>query len=318
MSYTDLITIAIPCYERKEYFLEALESALNQTVKCKIIVVDNCSSHNYFQKVCQEKGVTYYRNETNIGLYPNINRCFELADTEYVKILDDDDILSPLYVESFITAKQQHSDIDIFFSDFVMFSLTGQKKHTHILPFGFMEKGDKIIEYGIKYKLGFPYMTSSIKKTISNGIFNQNDIVGSFDWEWIYSTADLYSFFGDQQKLYYYRIHDNQNTKTERPFLALSVPYIYDKILSLKTTNPFLQKQASKNALDAIISFKEGINRRQLKKILRKNNRYSNYLKIKMNESFLVKIIIILPRALIKLINKGYKIIYLPLKTKSN
>lgn len=46
MNFTDLITIAIPCYERKEFFLFALESALNQTIKCKVIVVDNCSSAN--------------------------------------------------------------------------------------------------------------------------------------------------------------------------------------------------------------------------------------------------------------------------------
>ena len=44
MSFTNLLTIALPCYERKEFFLEALDSALNQTVKCNIIVVDNCCS----------------------------------------------------------------------------------------------------------------------------------------------------------------------------------------------------------------------------------------------------------------------------------
>ena len=45
MNYTDLLTIAMPVYERKDFFVEALESAIKQTIKCKIIVIDNCSSH---------------------------------------------------------------------------------------------------------------------------------------------------------------------------------------------------------------------------------------------------------------------------------
>ena len=47
--FTGLVTIAMPVYERKDFFREALDSALNQPVKCKVIVVDNCSSHDYFE-----------------------------------------------------------------------------------------------------------------------------------------------------------------------------------------------------------------------------------------------------------------------------
>ncbi|MGC9354636.1 MAG: glycosyltransferase family 2 protein [Mariniphaga sp.] len=307
MSFTDLLTIAMPCYERKEFFLEALESALNQTIKCKVIVVDNCSSHNYYEKVCEEKGVTYYRNQTNIGLYPNINRCFELSETEYVKILDDDDILSPLYVESFLKAKNSHPDIDIFFSDFALVSSKGKTEHRHVLPFGYMEKGHRIIEYGIRYRLGFPFMASTLKKYIYQKKLGEKDLIGSHDWEWIYSTADQFSFYGDPQKLYNYRIHDNQNTKTEKSLLELSVPYIYDKILFKKTTNPELKKKASKNALNALIVFKTGIKRNQLLKILKDNNKYSKYLRIKMNESIMVRFILLLPRNTVKILNKVYK-----------
>jgi glycosyltransferase involved in cell wall biosynthesis len=303
-SYTNLITIAMPVYERKDFFREALDSALNQTVKCKIIVVDNCSSHDYFEKVCEEKEVTYYRNQTNIGLYPNINRCFELSETEYVKILCDDDILSPLYVESFIKAKKSHHDIDIFFSDFALVSSKGKTEHRHILPFGYLGKGHKIIEYGIRYKLGFPFMASTLKKYIYHNKLGEQDLIGSHDWEWIYSIADQFSFYGDPQKLYDYRIHDNQNTKTEKSLLELSIPYIYDKILFQKTTNPELKKKASKNAFNALIVFKTGIKRNLLLKILNDNNIYSKYLRIKMNESIMVRFILLLPRNIVKILNK--------------
>ena len=116
---TDLLTIAMPVYERKEYFLEALDSAMNQTVKCEIIVVDNCSSHNYFEKICKEKGIRYYRNDENIGMAGNFSKCIKLSETEYVTTLQDDDKLSPIYVESFLQAKKLHPDLDIYFSNFV-------------------------------------------------------------------------------------------------------------------------------------------------------------------------------------------------------
>ena len=108
MKFTDLLTIAIPVYERKDFFLEALNSAINQTVKCNIIVIDNCSSHDYFKKICLEKKITYYRNDRNIGQDPNLNKCYKLPETEFVTLLWDDDILEPTYVSSFLDAWNKH------------------------------------------------------------------------------------------------------------------------------------------------------------------------------------------------------------------
>src|SRR5690606_38074420 len=245
MSFTDLLTIAMPCYERTEFFLEALESALNQTVKCKIIVVDNSSSHDYFEKICKEKGVTYYRNEMNIGLYANYNRCFYLSKTEYVKILDDDDIISPLYVESFLKAIELHPDVDIFFSDYLILTSKGEKSHRFILPFGYMENGNKIIEYGIKYKLGFPYMSSAIKKTKIHCDDEIKGNAGGFDWEWIYTNTDKFSFYGDSGKHYTFRVHKKQTSYNDWTTYRLTLPYIYDKVLQQKVSDPKLKKKIS-------------------------------------------------------------------------
>lgn len=308
MSFTDLLTIAMPCYERKEYFSEALESALNQTVKCKIIVVDNCSSHDYFKTVCEEKGVTYYKNEKNIGLYPNINRCFELAETEYVKILDDDDILSPTYVESFLKAKELHPDIDIFFSDYKMLTSKGEKAHNFTLPYGYLGIGHKIIEYGIKYNLGFPYMTCSIRRTKIHNEKDLQDVIGGFDWEWIYSVADSLSFYGDYQKLYSFRIHQNQMHSKEWISHKLTSPYIYEKIFPEKIKDELMLKKATKKANRILIYVKSYSEKKELKKFLNSENKYSKYLKSKLKTTFFLKIIFKLPGSLAKSIFMVIKI----------
>lgn len=100
--YTDLVTICIPVYKRSAYFKEALECSIEQTIKCKIIVVENPSDENNFEYKCAEYGAEYYRNEENIGMYQNWNRCIELCQTEWCTILHDDDLLSEDFIEMFL------------------------------------------------------------------------------------------------------------------------------------------------------------------------------------------------------------------------
>jgi glycosyltransferase involved in cell wall biosynthesis len=103
------ITIAITVYERINFFEEALNSALSQTIQCPIIVVDNASSHNQFEKIIKQKNVsnvTYIRNSSNLGGIGNWNRCIELCQTQYLTILHDDDTLHPYFIEHCLNVLQ--------------------------------------------------------------------------------------------------------------------------------------------------------------------------------------------------------------------
>ena len=307
MSFTDLLTISMPCYERKDFFREALESALNQTIKCKIIVVDNCSSHNYFEEVCKEKGVTYYRNDRNIGMAANFSKAFELSATKYTMNLQDDDMLHPEYVESFLKAVNQYPDIDVFFSDFEMNTATGIRAHPHTLPFGYMKDGTKIIEYGIKYKMGFPYMTSAIKTIKAHLANDVTGLLGGYDWEWLYSNADNLSFFGDPKKLYLFRSHENQETQLNASIYKLTDPYIYDIILKEKTTDAKLRKEASKNAFWELLKLKSSADENVLKNYINNNTKYSRYLRSKIKENNLVKMMFLMPKRIVTFIYKAFR-----------
>lgn len=301
MSFTDLLTISMPVYERKEFFLEALESALNQTVKCKIIVVDNCSSHNYFEKICKEKNVTYYRNDRNIGMSANFSKAFELSKTKYAMNLQDDDRLDPGYVEAFVNAVTQHPDIDIFYCDFIRITSKGLLPHSHTLPFGYMEKGNKIIEYGIKYKLGFPYIACAIKRTKAHTAKDVGENIGSYDWEWLYSQADKLSFYGDSRKLYQFRDHDNQDTKINSVIYRLTRPYLYDKVLMEKVSDPRLKKKASNNVFWDLVRLKAFADNDMLKEFLQGGNKYNSYLRAKLDENTVIKTIFAMPKSSVNL-----------------
>ncbi len=309
MSFTKLLTIAIPCYERKEYFLEAVESALAQTIKCEVIVVDNCSSHDFFEKTCIGKGVTYFRNETNIGLFPNQNKCYALAKTEYVKVLDSDDLLSPIYVESFLKAIELHPDIDVYYSDFIELTSYGECSHKDKFPLGYMEKGIKIIEYGIKYRLAFPYMTSTIKRIKAQLDVDINLCAGGYDWVWIYSNADQLSFYGDSGKHHQLRLHtDNSSKKDWIPYL-LTTPYIYETILLEKLSNSKLKKKLKRKVFFELINLKSQATKGELIAIMNSENRFGKYLIDKLNRNVLLMITFKLPYLFIRIVILPIKLI---------
>lgn len=302
MNFTNLLTIAIPCYERKEYFLFALESALNQTMQCKIIVVDNHSSHDYFEKACKEKKVTYYRNEKNLGLFPNYNMCYYLADTEYVKILDDDDLLLPTYVESFLNAVRQHPDIDVFYTDYSIISSKGLSNHGYTIPYGYMDKGNKILENGAKYNLGFPYLTATIRKSIAHLDLDKNECLGGYDWIWIYSNADKLTFFGESEKLHHYRMHDNKASRGKAWIVnLLTHSYIFETIILNKISDTRLKRKISRNIFWNLINMKTQGNKKELINLMNSDNRFGNYLKVKLNDEKKIKLIFSLPKNVVTL-----------------
>jgi glycosyltransferase involved in cell wall biosynthesis len=91
------LTIAIPTYNR-QLVLEKLLSRLNSLIlaskhkdNIKIAVVDNCSTFSLDGLKKKFTDVVFYRNNCNIGMVSNINRCLEYCETEWCWILGDDD-----------------------------------------------------------------------------------------------------------------------------------------------------------------------------------------------------------------------------------
>lgn len=114
-----LITIAIPTYKRIHLLKEAIESCLNQVdfFNYEIVIVDNDNDFtnreviNLLSKYNNDN-IKYYKNEKNIGMFGNWNRCIELARGEYISILNDDDWLEKDFLK--IVSSKINSKIGIF------------------------------------------------------------------------------------------------------------------------------------------------------------------------------------------------------------
>jgi glycosyltransferase involved in cell wall biosynthesis len=109
----DLFTIAYPVYKRTEYFRLALESALNQTVKCRILVIDNNSPHDEFKAIIDSYNsplIEYIKTKETVFQDENFNNCIRYTKTPWMTILHDDDYLHCQFVEMTQKILSKHKD----------------------------------------------------------------------------------------------------------------------------------------------------------------------------------------------------------------
>jgi len=98
----DTLTIAFPVYKRTDYFRKAIESALNQTVKCSILVIDNNSPHDEFKYIIDRYNsplIEYIKTAETVPQDENFNNCIRFTKTPWITILHDDDYLHCQFVE---------------------------------------------------------------------------------------------------------------------------------------------------------------------------------------------------------------------------
>jgi len=113
------ITIAIPYYERRKYLRRAIDSVLSQTIdRWRLVICDNCSSHDFAEELVAslaDDRVSYFREPGRVSRAECFNRGIELAETDLVVLLHDDDELLPGYCELMLDAAEQFPTAAAFY-----------------------------------------------------------------------------------------------------------------------------------------------------------------------------------------------------------
>lgn len=98
-----LLSVVIPTYKNAMSLCKAVDSVVSQrcSIPFNLIVVDNEATKEVNDTELLLRNyqhlnlIVYYRNEKNLGMYGNWNRCFSLANSKYVLMLHADDYLLP-------------------------------------------------------------------------------------------------------------------------------------------------------------------------------------------------------------------------------
>lgn len=147
---TPAITVAIPVYNRPELVRTALESALRQPQPdLEVLVVDNASDDGTWEVLqsYRDPRLRLVRNERNVGLFGNFNRCLSLARAPYVVTLCSDDALLDGFLAPARALLDRHPEVSLVSSRGVArFTATGRTQPLGAaLPAGIYAPGDAVV-----------------------------------------------------------------------------------------------------------------------------------------------------------------------------
>ncbi|MBD0269373.1 MAG: glycosyltransferase family 2 protein [Cyanobacteria bacterium Co-bin8] len=121
-------SIVITTYNRLSLLQRAVESALNQTVPCEVVIADNASTDGteaYVHSLGDR--VVYRRNPSNLNHAGAVNAGVEAASGDWIKLVDDDDYLAPHCIETLMGAIAQHPQAVICSCQAAQVDTTGQE-----------------------------------------------------------------------------------------------------------------------------------------------------------------------------------------------
>lgn len=235
-------------YNYAEFLSEAINSALNQTVKFdEIIIVDDASTDNSAEVINKFTQVTNLKSilkEKNQGQLSSFNEGFLAATGDIIFFLDADDIYEPQYLENALNFYNRRSECDFIFCAYKKF---GAVQGTF---------QDDVVDLDLGYSVIRTLYNEEWIGSITSTLSIRREIVRKFlpipnieDWRvraddclvWGASLVGAKKFYMSKP-LVMYRIHQN-NQYHNKNFLDVDKNYKYKRFWKRNSLfNYILQK----------------------------------------------------------------------------
>lgn len=213
------ITVAMPVYNGEKYLARTIDSVLAQTYSNFELLIVNDGSTDNSAKILEkyamhDKRIRVLHNERNMGIVYTRNRSFSESDSEYIAILDHDDIALPNRLKKQINFLDSHQD----------FGLVGSWIEQ-------IDENDKLNGIVWKYSVnpeeirslmlfGNHFAQSSVtirKKTLMDMPYRQ-DYIYAEDYDLWTRIAEKWKVWNLPKILVRYRVHTAGVTKTKPDF----------------------------------------------------------------------------------------------------
>ncbi len=242
-AHTPRVSVLLPLYNTKEEHLrECIESILAQTFSdFELIIVNDSPDNSQLDTIVssyQDERIRYYRNSKNRGISATRNKMLDLAQGEYLAVMDHDDICMPTRFEKQVEYLDTHPHTGVL----------GTQAAS--IPAG---KVLQTPEYDIEIKLGLMWGCFIIHPTamIRSSVLKKAGV----RYESHYSPAEDHalfcrliphtSFHNLQEELLTYRVHKTNTTKTQGHQMRVSAEAV--RVLAEQTA-PSLYKEYTMTA----------------------------------------------------------------------
>ena len=120
------VSVLMPAYNSGKYIQQSIQSILDQTFQdFELIIVNDGSTDNTHDIITSfsDDRIRYYQNDGNKGLIYTRNKQINLASTEYIALLDSDDLANKLRLEIEYGLLNDKNNLSFVSSSFYMIDI---------------------------------------------------------------------------------------------------------------------------------------------------------------------------------------------------
>ncbi len=232
-----MVSVLMTTYNREKYLAIAVESVLASTyTDFELIIVDDQSKDRSYEIALEyaerDSRVRVFRNEKNLGDYPNRNKAASLAHGKYLKYVDADDMIYPTGLQVMVSGMEKFPE-----AGYGLSTMPADKMR----PYPFLLSPEEAYKYHYFGPMLFHRapLSSIIKKEAfeSVGGFSGKRYLG--DFEMWHNLSSKYSVVLMAQGVIWYREHEEQEMQNNRT--DMTIPFKYLKCaeeMLLKETCP--------------------------------------------------------------------------------
>lgn len=247
-----LVSICIPTYNGDKYLRQCLDSCLEQNFKDYEIIICDDGSGDETVAILESYAkrhslIRFYKNEKNLGLVENWNKCVREARGQWIKFVFQDDYISSNCLSTFVNAIEETSTFMVCARNFVLPKNSGQE------TFNYYTTKVRTLENTGKYTsnqfspavlssiaienmcmnfIGEPSLIFFKKELVSKiGYFNTN-LKQICDFEFAFRVGINYGITYVPEQLCAFRIHQTSTTSTNLSNNYFILHYIEPLLLS--------------------------------------------------------------------------------------
>lgn len=191
--------ILIPSYNCEDYIADTIESAINQTLKVPVYLIDNCSTDKTIE-IAKKYPISIIQNEKNIGRIGNWNRCLEIAKEEsknsFFTMLFAGDRLKPNAMKEY-SKIFSNNDVKLIVSKYEVHSDTGISQ---ILPQHSIKNQPINFEQNIDLNLFYGCWENSPSVQcyhidVANEFKFDDSFTWASDWKFVLNVSKKYDIY---------------------------------------------------------------------------------------------------------------------------
>lgn len=214
------VSALMPVYNTNlAYLKEAIDSVLNQTYSDFEFLILNDSPENVelenfiLEYAKQDNRIKYFKNPRNLGISPSRNKLIDLAQGEFLAVIDHDDISVKERFEKEVAFLEENEEVGVVGGGIELMA----NKKKEFLP---TKSADIKIRLMLKYAIMHP--TSMIRKSIlqENKIYYNAFYSTCEDYKMCCDLIDKTEFANLDEVMLHYRNYENtsesNNTAMDR------------------------------------------------------------------------------------------------------